>query len=251
MHRVSPSASAAESLLAWASVLVLLVLAAGVPFLGLVSDALVPDPSPMPDGGWRTLLFSVLYSFVASLTALCFAAALAARPAASGVVTWLAQLPFLNMAVPGIVLGAAYVIAFGGPPLPLTGTPLALLLAEVATQLPVITLLLREPVRAQHGTYGEAARVNGIRRTLRLERIYLPPLFRPLAWAWSFSFCRLFFELPLAQMLAPAGAEPAGVMLVQLQQSLHFGVEARLAVAGMLVCGTIAGGVLLLAERDR
>jgi len=37
------------------------------------------------------------------------------------------------MAVSGVVLGASVIIAFNGPLRPLCGTPLALLLAEVAT----------------------------------------------------------------------------------------------------------------------
>jgi iron(III) transport system permease protein len=91
-------------------------------------------------------------------------------------------------------------------------------------------------------------RAHGLRLSVRIERIRLPPLARPLAWAWSISFVRLFFELSLAQMLVPAGGEPVGVALVALQQSLHFAAEARLA---MLLCGAIVGLVLFLAWLGR
>jgi len=93
--------------------------------------------------------------------------------------------------------------------------------------------------------------VHGIGLEDRIGRIHLPLLARPLAWAGSLAFCRLFFELPLAQMLAPAGGEPVGVVLVQLQQSLHFAAEARLALLAMLLCGAVVGMVLIAAERQR
>lgn len=243
-------ASCWERWLGWSALALLLGLGCGVPLLALATDAASPEAGGLPEGAAHALLASLLYAFVASLAALCLACALAADQGGSRLRRALAWLPMVNMAVPGIVLGAAEVIAFNGPPLPLTGTPLALLLGQTATQLPLLALFMRAPIRARSAAYGDAARVHGIRFMDRIEWIDLPPLLRPLAWAWSLAFCRLFFELPLAQMLAPAGGEPVGVALVQLQQSLRFAVEARLALLAMLLCGAVAGGVLLLAGRD-
>lgn len=228
----------------------LLCIGGGVPLLALAAEIVSSDTTLLPDGAWQALLASLLYSFVAAVAALCLGCVLAAQQGGThlrGSLTW---LPVVNMAVPGIVLGAAYVIAFNGPPLALIGTPFALLLAETATQLPMLALYLRAPMRATLG-HGDAARVHGIGLEDRIGRIHLPLLARPLAWAGSLAFCRLFFELPLAQMLAPAGGEPVGVVLVQLQQSLHFAAEARLALLAMLLCGTIVCVVLIAAERRR
>jgi iron(III) transport system permease protein len=251
--RVPPPrpASPWEAWLGWGATALLLGLGCGVPLLALAADAASPEAGGLPDGAFHALLASLLYGFVASLTALCLACMLAAEGGGSRLRGALAWLPMANMAVPGIVLGAAEVIAFNGPPLPLTGTPLALLLGQTATQLPLLALFMRAPIRARSAAYGDAARVHGIRLADRIEWIYLPPLLRPLAWAWSLAFCRLVFELPLAQMLAPAGGEPVGVALVQLQQSLRFAAEARLALLAMLMCGAVVGGVLLLAGRGR
>ncbi len=243
-------ASRAEQGAGWAAAVVLLALGSAIPLAALAMGLASPEGGSLPEGAAHALLASVLYGFVASLLALCLACALVARPPTSRLAAIVAWLPMVNMAVPGIVLGAAMVITFNAPPLPLVGTPLALLLAEVATQLPVLALFLGAPLRAAAGAGGEAARVHGLGLAARIERIHLPPLLRPLAWAWSLSFCRLFFELPLSQMLAPAGGEPVGVVLVQLQQSLRLGPEARLALLALLLCGAIVGAVLFLA-RDR
>ena len=193
----------------------------------------------------------LLYAFVGALGAVGLAAALAGSRPGTGLTRWLTWLPLGNLAVPGIVLGAADVIAFNGPPLPLLGTPLALIVAQTATQAPLLALLLHAPMRARNAAAGDAALVHGISWLDRVERIHLPPLLRPLAWAWCLAFCRLFFELPLAQMLAPAGREPVAVTLVQLQQALRLSAEARLAAAAILLCGAIVAIVLTLAERAK
>lgn len=244
-------ASRAEQGGGCAAAVVLLGLGSAVPLMALAAGLTSPEAAALPDGAAHALLASALYGFVASLLALCLACALVARPPASRLASVVAWLPMVNMAVPGIVLGAAVVIAFNAPPLPLTGTPLALLLAEMATQLPVLALLLRGSLRAAGGVASEAARVHGLVLAVRIERIHLPPLVRPLAWAWSLAFCRLFFELPLSQMLAPAGGEPVGVVLVQLQQSLHLAAEARLAMLALLLCGAVVGTVLFLVRARR
>ncbi len=246
-----PPASVMERLLGWCATLLLLAVGTGVPLLALAADAATPDAGRLSGEAWHALLASALYGFVGSLAAVCLAAALIGQRTNSrvqGVLTW---LPMVNLAVPGIVLGAAYVIAFNAPPLPLVGTPLALLLADMATQFPLLTFVLRAPMEARSTVYSDAARVHGIGWADRIERIFLPPLIRPLAWAWSLAFCRLFFELPLAQMLAPAGGEPVGVALVQLQQSLRFATEARLALLAVALCGAVVTVVALLAERSR
>ena len=238
-------ASPWEAWLGWGTIALLLGFGCGVPLLALATDAASPEAGGLPDGAGHALLASLLYGFVASLASLCLACALATERGGSRLRGALAWLPMANMAVPGIVLGAAEVIAFNGPPLPLTGTPLALLLGQTATQVPLLALFLRAPIRARSAAYGDAARVHGIGLADRIEWVHLPPLLRPLAWAWSLAFCRLVFELP------PAGGEPVGVALVQLQQSLRFAAEARLALLAMLMCGAAVGGVLLLAGRSR
>ncbi len=247
----SRSASAVESVAATMATAVIFTAGCAVPLAALATDAVLPSTEVLPEGAWTAIGTSLLYAFVGALGAGGLAATLAASRSGPGLMRWLAWLPLGNLAVSGIVLGAADVIAFNGPPLPLLGTPLALIVAQIATQAPLLTLLLHAPMRARSAALGDAARVHGVRWLDRIERIHLPPLLRPLVWAWCLAFTRLFFELPLAQMLAPAGREPVAVALVQLQQALRFGVEARLAMAAILLCSAIVAAVLLLAERLR
>ncbi len=222
-----------------------------LPLTALATDAVLPSAELLPDGAWAALFTSLLYAFVGALAAVGLAVLLASTRSGPGPLRWIAWLPLGNLAVPGIVLGAADIIAFNGPPLPLLGTPLALIVAQTATQAPLLALLLRAPIRARAAAFDDAARVHGVSWLYRVERLHLPPLLRPLTWAWGLAFSRLFFELPLAQMLAPAGRDTVSVVLVQLQQGLRFSAEAQLATAALLLCGTIVGATLLLAERRR
>ena len=247
-----PRAAGAEvQVLAW----VLFTLLAGpgllVPVSALVLDLGAGLGWSVPPEGARGLLWSGLYGLIGATAAVGLAAA--AAGGADGPCGWMRTfqvLPLLTLSVPGIVLGAAFVIGYGGAPVPVLGTPLALLLAEVATTLPVSLLVLREAMgRGQRGR-GDAARVHGVGRLTRIERIHAPPLLPALAGAWCLCFCRLFFELPLAQMLAPAGREPVGVILLGLGEAQRLQDEAVLACAGMGVCGSVvfamAGAVALL-----
>lgn len=244
-------ASRLESAVASVATAGIFIVGCAVPLVALFTDAALPSTEVFPEGAWSAIGTSVLYAFVGAVGAVGLAVALAASRSGPGLTRWLAWLPLGNLAIPGIVLGAADVIAFNGPPLPLLGTPLALIVAQTATQAPLLALLLHAPIRARGAALGDAARVHGVPWLDRVERIHLPPLLRPLAWAWCLAFCRLFFELPLAQMLAPTGREPVAVVLVQLQQGLRFSAEARLAMASILLCGAIVGAVLLLAERSK
>ena len=150
------------------------------------------------------------------------------------------------MAVPGLVLGSAYVIAFNGW-LPLYGSPTLLLGAYVVTHLPVLMRLLDAPLRATHASLTDAARLHGLAWSARLEQIHAPLLLRPMLWAWALAFAGIYFELPLSALLHPAQRPSVGVQLLALDENLRFSSEARLAVAGAIVylAVTLTGAQLL------
>ena len=245
--RLAPARLSAR-VVAWALLAVMAVPGLLIPVLALASDLGGGSGWSVSAEGGRGLLFSALYGLVASTAAVALAVLILAASAADASRAALPRLlPLLSLSFPGIVLGAAFVIGYGDAPVPVLGTPLALLLAETVQALPVGLLLLRDAMGAGMRVRSDAARVHGVRRLVRIERIHAPPLLRPVATAWCFCFCRLFFELPLAQMLAPAGREPVGVVLIGLGESLRLHDEAVLACAGMAVCGAVvlAAGVVV------
>ena len=85
---------------------------------------------------------SAAYAGVAASLATLLAVTLAARAGRSGRLRHALDIIALgNMAVPGLVLGAAYVIAFNNDWAPLYGMPLLLVIGYVATHAPMLGAL--------------------------------------------------------------------------------------------------------------
>ncbi|GBQ81867.1 ferric iron ABC transporter permease [Gluconacetobacter johannae DSM 13595] len=230
-----------------------------VPALALLAQGMTGEGAghavPAMDAeDWRSIGLSLRYAFVASVLAVLLAAVVLGgrlRPDGSGrlMSRLLVWLTVGNMAVPGVILGAAYVIGFNGAVLPLYGTATLLIMAYAASHLPIAIRFLDTPFARLHRSLGEAARVHGMSPLGRVEGIYAPLLLRALVWAWGMVFVTLFFELPLSQILYPAGAAPLGVRLLSLDDSLHYGAEARLALVAMAACLAVVGTATVLVPR--
>lgn len=246
-----------ESALASLALAGLLALGVVVPIAAMVIAALAPvrEAAPPPIA-WDSLGYSVVYAFLAALMAVAIAAPVLLRQRAQQTrfTKALGALSLVNMALPGVVLGAAYLIAFNSPLLPLYGTPLLLVIAYVAVQVPMLLRFLQAPIEHVHPNLSEAARLHGVPASTRLLDIDGPLLARPFMWGWMMAFGQVFFELPISELLYPAGRAPVGVALVWLNQSLHYTEEARLALAAIalsLLMAGAAGAVALYASPPR
>ena len=237
--------SAAAGLL----LVVLLLGALAAPALAILVQATAGGVNAvvLPSEG-SSLLYSAGYALVGSVLSLALAAAFLSLTSRAGAELdqALDGLTLAAMAVPGLVLGSAYVIAFNGW-LPLYGSPMLLLAAYVVTHLPVLMRLLQAPLRATHASLTDAARIHALSWRARLEQVHAPLLLRPLLWGWAIAFAGIYFELPLSALLHPAGRPSIGVQLLGMEETLRFAAEARLAAAGAGVCllVTLAGAVLL------
>jgi iron(III) transport system permease protein len=203
---------------------------------------------------WSSLLYSSLYALLAALAAVALVAPVLLRrrartgAAAGAAGQMIGALSLINMALPGVVLGAAYVIAFNSPLLPLYGTPVLLIAAYVAVQAPMLLRFLQAPVDQVHPNLSEAARLHGLPLATRALDINAPLLAPAFVWGWMMAFTQVFFELPISELLYPAGRAPVGVALVWLNQSLDYTQEARLALAAIATALTIAGGMGAVAR---
>ncbi|MDE2072406.1 MAG: iron ABC transporter permease [Alphaproteobacteria bacterium] len=239
-----PSCSVVERMLACLGLLLLAGLGVAVPGANIVIAALSPvrdlAARPVP---WDSLVYSTLYAVLAALAAVSIAAPVLLRQRArAGRFTHLLNaISLANMALPGIVLGAAYLIAFNSDALPLYGTPLLLVIAYVAVQVPMLLRFLQTPIEHIHPNLSEAARLHGVAWSARVLDVEGPLLARPFVWGWMMAFAQVFFELPISELLYPAGRPPVGVALVWLNQSLHYAQEARLALAAIAVTFVVAG----------
>jgi iron(III) transport system permease protein len=248
--RAAPAHPCGPRLAVAAAVGLALVAAFGllIPGAALALAALGPALTPSGlDTAWVSLIYSTTYGAAAAFwTVLLAVMVIERRRKAGGAVARLVDLlGFANMAVPGLVLGAAYVIAFNSGFAPLFGTPLLLLIAYVAAQTPMMGRFLLAPLSQIHASLTDAARVCGLSVGRRLAEIHAPLLATPCFWGWAMAFGQIFFELPISELLYPPGKPPVGVELVLFNETLDYAAEARLALAGMLACLAVTAAVWL------
>lgn len=251
-RRAVPSpCSAAEHRTAAAGLVAVVALGLALPGAALVHAALWPAAlDAARPVQWDSLWYSAFYASFGALVAVAAAMPIVAgqRHRGRGAGRLLEAVSLGNMAIPGLVLGAAYVIAFNSRWLPLYGTPLLLIIAYVAAQVPMLMRFLQGPLGQLHANLADAARLHGLPWASRTLDIHAPLLLSPFLWGWTMAFGQIFFELPISELLYPAGRPPVGVDLVSLNMQLRYGEEARLALAGIGLALAIAALMTVLAR---
>jgi iron(III) transport system permease protein len=165
-----------------------------------------------------------------------------------------------SVALPSVVFGAGYIFAYNLPVMSRLGinlyqTVTLLLIAYAAaslpTSLPTNSRVLVGAVSQLQPSLKDAARAHGAGALAAWARGVLPVVSRPIVTAWLFTFCGVFLELPLSQLLYAPGSPPVSIAIEDNLSNYHFGVgmaQAVLAVAVALAAvGAVLGGYRLLA----
>ncbi|MGD0702565.1 MAG: iron ABC transporter permease [Trebonia sp.] len=161
-----------------------------------------------------------------------------------------------SVALPGVVFGAGYIFAYNLPimstlHIDLYQTVQLLIIAYIASSLPTNARVLVGSVSQIQGSLRDAARAHGAGAVSAWARGVLPVVSRPIMMAWLYTFCGVFLELPLSQLLYAPGSPPASIAIEDNLSNYHFGVgmaQAVLAVAiAFAVVGLVLGGYRLLA----
>ncbi|HQT62923.1 MAG: hypothetical protein B7Z75_07600 [Acidocella sp. 20-57-95] len=150
-----------------------------------------------------------------------------------------------NMAVPGLILGAGYVIAFNNQYLPLYGTVLLLVIAYAAGALPIAIRLMGTAIGQLDKKLDEAARIFALPTLTRIIDIEATLLAKPGLYAWLLVTAGVMYELPISELLYVPGAMPLGVAIVTDDMMARYGDAARLALLGMAAIGVLAFGFSL------
>jgi iron(III) transport system permease protein len=161
-----------------------------------------------------------------------------------------------SVALPGVVFGAGYIFAYNLPimstlHIDLYQTVQLLIIAYIASSLATNARVLVGSVSQIQGSLRDAARAHGAGAIGAWARGVLPVVSRPIMMAWLYTFCGVFLELPLSQLLYAPGSPPASIAIEDNLSNYHFGVgmaQAVLAVAiAFAVVGLVLGGYRLLA----
>ena len=160
------------------------------------------------------------------------------------------------VALPSVVFGAGYIFAFNLPfessiGVNLYQTATLLVIAYIASSLPTNARVLVGAVAQLQPSLRDAARAHGANSLMAWARAVLPVVSRPVTMAWLLTFCGVFLELPLSQLLYAPSNPPASVAINDNLSTYHFGVgmaQSVLAVAiAMAAVGVVLGGYRLLA----
>jgi iron(III) transport system permease protein len=260
-----------EAVLAGSGLAVFFLIILGIPGFGAVSGSLLGDYGSSFSLTWAnyTALFqqagllgplerSMVYGLItASVTV--FLGFIAARllsqrrTAATGAMDFLL---LASVALPGVVFGAGYIFAYNLPimstlHIDLYQTVQLLVIAYIASSLPTNARVLVGSVSQLQPSLKDAARTHGAGAFVAWARGVLPVLSRPIMMAWLYTFCGVFLELPLSQLLYAPGSPPAAIAIEDNLSNYHYGVgmaQAVLAVfIAFLVVAVVLGAYRLLA----
>jgi iron(III) transport system permease protein len=204
----------------------------------------------------RSLFYGVITATVTVFLGFIAARMLSQRrTAATGLMDYLL---LASVALPGVVFGAGYIFAYNLPIMStlhinLYQTVQLLVIAYIASSLPTNARVLVGSVSQLQPSLQDAARTHGAGAITAWARGVLPVLSRPIMMAWLYTFCGVFLELPLSQLLYAPGSPPASIAIEGNLSNYHFGVgmaQAVLAVAiAFAVVAVVLGGYRLLAPR--
>ena len=245
-----------------ASCWIVLTLVLVLPFLALVTTALLPaigvalTPESATTGNFRFVLFdyaatrraffnSATLSAGAAMMLVILSVPLAyslvmRRAAVLRAVSFATELPY---ALPGVVLAIAMILCLLRP-LPLLGFSLySTIWIILVAYLSRFLLLALRPVTSAllqaDPSLDEAARISGARFARRLTTVILP-LVAPSAIAGGMLvFLTAFNELTVSALLWSSGSETVGVVLFSLDQSGDAVSAAAVAVIAVMVTVSI------------
>jgi iron(III) transport system permease protein len=253
-----------EAVLAGSGLALFFLIILGIPGFGAVSGSLLGDFGGSFSITWSnySMLFSspdligplqrsIVYGLLTA-TVTVFLGFIAARllsqrrTAATGAMDYLL---LASVALPGVVFGAGYIFAYNLPIMStlhinLYQTVQLLVIAYIASSLPTNARVLVGSVSQIQPSLRDAARAHGAGSIAAWARGVLPVVSRPLMMAWLYTFCGVFLELPLSQLLYAPGSPPAAIAIESNLSNYHFGVGMAQAVLSVFIAFAVVGLVL-------
>lgn len=257
--------SRAGTVAAGACVGLFFFIALGVPGIGAIFGSLVADygtsaritfinyqtvlDQPGMSGPIiRSLVYGLITASITVVGGLLAARQLSKRR--SRATRYLDFLLLAAVALPAVVFGAGYIFAYNLPIMSRMGidiyqTTTLLVIGYVASALPTNARVLVGSVSQIQPSLHDAARAHGAGAMRSWLRGVLPAISRPLVMAWLLTFCAVFLELPLSQLLYAPGSPPLSVAIELNLGNYHFAVGMAQAVIAVGVAFVVVGIVLL------
>jgi len=148
---------------------------------------------------------------------------------------WIDVVSTLPVAIPGLVIGVAYIWAWIALPGGLYGSIWILSLAFVARFIPDTVKSLSSSLLQIHAELEEASLICGCGRLATIRRIILPLIAPGLVSSMSLLFILAIRELGSSLFLYSSQSLPMSVLLVNLYEGGDFGVTAAFSMIQTLI----------------
>ncbi len=154
-------------------------------------------------------------------------------------------------ALSGIVIGVAFIIAFGGTPFNLNGTFVILLAAYVVSHMPQASIASDASVAQVGRELPEASSIAGASGSRTFRKVYLPLMLPGLAAGWALLFVWMFTELNASVMLAGPRTPVVGLQILRVYETGVWGELAAMALVLNIVATSMIVVVAFLSRRYR
>ena len=144
----------------------------------------------------------------------------------------------LPAAVPGTLMGVAYVLVFNRQPFQLTGTASLIVIAMAVSYLPVGYRILAASLQQLRPSLDESAANLGASRTRTFFTVLVPLLWPAIASAFAFTFVQAVGTLSTVIFLVSFDTPLASVDILNLAAQGRWGRACALATALLVVTGT-------------
>ncbi|MGX9717631.1 ABC transporter permease [Janthinobacterium lividum] len=158
---------------------------------------------------------------------------------------------FLPLAVPGTVIGVAYVLSFNGPPLELTGGAAIIVICLLCRNLPVLVQTTVAALAQVERSLGEASLTLGASNWQTLLRIELPLLRQALTGSLIYGFVRAMTTITAVIFLVSAGHELATTFIINRVINGDYGLAVAYSTLLIGLSLVVVAVVQRLAGRRR
>lgn len=162
---------------------------------------------------------------------------------------WLDHLAFAPIAIPSVVMGAAFVWLYLEVPLPIYGTLWILALVYIAKYSAVSMRIMSASVTQVNDELVEAAQVSGV-SWVRAFRTVALPLLRPgILAAWLFVAILAFREFTASLFVYSYGNEPVAVVIYDEWSNGTYGLLSAFGVSTLVILVAITLAARAISAR--
>ncbi|WP_374447076.1 ABC transporter permease [Stella sp.] len=157
----------------------------------------------------------------------------------------------LTFAVPGTVIGVAYILTYNVPPLEITGTAIILVACFVFRNMPVGVRSGMAAMSQLDRSLDEASATLGASTFRTLRRVVMPLLKPAILTALVYSFVRAMTTVSAVIFLVSARHEMATVFIINRVINGDYGISIAYSAALILLMVVAIGIIQLLVGRRR